>query len=145
MKMLQASLMLNGLDGVECRVQSCGESFSFDDDVEVCLVKVDIEGNENHFINGIEKHLQAGKIHNLILEISPALADNYVELCKRLRGYGFKIYDIGLSPQRKLADQTRHLEELPGTELTDIKKFIEDLLKGEMKQTNFLFRKVRRS
>ena len=109
---------------------------------KIKLIKCDIEGFEIEFINDIFNRLKNENkdIENLILEISPKLRDNYAEMIFKLHEIGYDIYDIGLSPQRKL-DNTTELSSLKKLKLNiktidDIRMYINNFEEG---QSNFLF------
>lgn len=106
----------------------------------ISLIKLDIEGAEEYFFNSINNLLEEDKIKNLIIEISPKYNLSYVNISKKLYGYGYKIYDIGLSPQRQLEQNTCHLKNIDTLKVNieNIDDYIKNIEHG---QTNFLFRK----
>lgn len=53
------------------------------------LVKIDIEGAEQHAIKMIESSFTKGHVQNLFMEISPVFNDSYPALVEKLRGYGY--------------------------------------------------------
>lgn len=59
-----------------------------DDNIE--LVKMDIEGNEEHALAMCRNILS--QINNLYVEISPAFNDSYPDLVKQITNEGFKAY-----------------------------------------------------
>ena len=105
------------------------------------LIKIDIEGAEHFLFSSIEPLLHGNKtkIKNIIMEISPNLDDSYSEICKKLHSYGYKIYDIGLSHQRKLKQNTNHIQNIESLRINidNISEYIQNL---EYRQSNFLFR-----
>ena len=74
------------------------------------------------------------------MEISPKFDKVYDTLCTKLHSYGYNIYDIGLSPQRKLQQNTNHLQDLDKlmVNIDSISEYIQNIPHG---QSNFLFRK----
>ena len=74
------------------------------------------------------------------MEISPKFDNSYSGLCQTLYSYGYQIYDIGLSHQRKLNQNTNHLQNIDKLKIPidNISDYIDNLEHG---QSNFLFRK----
>jgi len=106
---------------------------------KIKLIKCDIEGFEIEFIRSIEGLLENKIIENLILEISPKKRNEYNEIIELLFKKGYYIYDIGLSPQRKL-DEKINLDTLQNKNINldkiDINKYLCSL---DYNQSNFLF------
>lgn len=105
------------------------------------LIKIDIEGSEKFLFSSIEPLLSENKIKNIIMEISPNLDNSYSHLCQKLNSYGYKIYDIGLSHQRELNQNTNHIQNIESLRINinNISDYIENL---EYRQSNFLFKKI---
>ena len=59
-------------------------------------------------------------------------------LCKKMISLNYKIYNIGLSPQRKLNFNTNHLSTLDKLEIDydNLETYVQNLEHG---QSNFLF------
>lgn len=108
--------------------------------VNINLIKIDIEGSEKFLINSIDSLLAENKIKNIIMEISPKLDKNYDILCRKLHSYGYNVYDIGLSHQRQLQQNTNHLQDIDKLmiNIDNITEYIQNIQYG---QSNFLFRK----
>ena len=114
--------------------------FNIPNETPIKLIKCDIEGNEIEFVDIIIGRLQNKTIDYLILEISPNFRDNYSECVLKIKNLGYDIYDIGLSPQRKL-DDTTNLTSLKNklvdiNNLEDMRNYINNFPE---KQSNFLF------
>jgi hypothetical protein len=74
-----------------------------------------------------------------MFEITSKYAERY-SFVEDLFKLGYKVFDIGLSPQRKLVNDTEHLysKEFAESEMKgDFEKIIKNLPKG---QSNFLFK-----
>tara|TARA_Y100000741_G_C18260467_1_gene560357 strand:- start:2240 stop:2941 length:702 start_codon:yes stop_codon:yes gene_type:complete len=119
-------------------------TFSLDNyinqDSYIKLVKCDIEGNEIEFINSILERLKQKKIENLIIEISPQFRNNYPEHIMKIINLGYFLYDIGLSPNRKI-DCTKKLESLKDKviDINNVKDMTNYVNSFPEKQSNFLF------
>lgn len=106
---------------------------------KIALIKIDIEGDELCLINIFENQLKNKMIEYLIIEITPKFNNTYNVLIKKLFKFGYTyIYDIGLSPQRKLNFCTNHLNNLNNK--LDIEKIDEYLKNINNGQSNFLFK-----
>jgi hypothetical protein len=99
----------------------------------VGLIKIDVEGGEPEIIDGLQPFISNYKIDSAIVEISPkfrSLSDLH-RLIEIFTSCGYKVYDIGLSEERRqLNPNTQHLHNL--------KTFIPDSL-NYIHQTNLLF------
>lgn len=60
------------------------------------LVKIDIEGAEQHAIRFLEPILQ--DVKNIIMEVSPVFNDSYPDLLKKLENEGFDIRELDDTP-----------------------------------------------
>ena len=107
-------------------------------DTYIKLIKCDIEGYEIEFVESILERLKQKKIENLILEISPTFRDNYPEYVMKIKNLGYFIYDIGLSPQRKLNNSTT-LKSLKMINIENIENMKNYINSFPEKQSNFLF------
>jgi hypothetical protein len=133
----------NKLTKIKIVNESVDENFDLLEHVSsnINLIKIDIEGSEKFLFSSIEPLLSENKIKNIIMEISPNLDDSYRDLCQKLYSHGYQIYDIGLSHQRKLNQNTNHLQNIEKLKIPidNISDYIENL---EYRQSNFLFRKI---
>ena len=133
----------NNLTNIKIVTESVDENFNLVEHipspVNINLIKIDIEGSEKFLINSIDTLLSEKKIKNIIMEISPRLDKDYDTLCVKLHSYGYKIYDIGLSPQRKLQQNTNHLQDIDKlmVNIDNISEYIQNI---QHNQSNFLFR-----
>ena len=136
------TIKTNDLQNIKIINKHVDNNFNINDYISatdiISLIKIDIEGYEHCVINSLDVLFQNRKIENLIIEISPKLNNTYTDICKKLDSYGFKIYDIGLSPQRKLNHNTNHLKDIRKLKVSmdNIETYIENLPYG---QSNFLF------
>lgn len=134
----------NNLTNIKIVIESVDENFNLVEHIpspiNINLIKIDIEGAEKFLINSIDTLLSENKIKNIIMEISPKLDKDYDTLCTKLHSYGYNIYDIGLSPQRKLQQNTNHLQNIDKLmiNINNISEYIQNIQHG---QSNFLFRK----
>lgn len=107
---------------------------------KIKLIKCDIEGNEVSFIEKIFELLKTQKIENMILEISPLLNPDYAKCIMSLINLGYHVYDIGLSPPRKLSNETTlsalEIEKLKFNNVDEITDYMNIFPE---KQSNFLF------
>lgn len=103
---------------------------------KIKLLKISISGNEVDLINCFNEDLSICKIENIIMEITPVRC-NYIGTILKLKNYGYKIYDIGNSPQRSLQKNTNHLSNLKELNIYDLENYLNTLKDG---QTNFLFK-----
>ncbi len=67
-------------------------NFKFDNEVE--LIKIDIEGAEEHAIEYFSSLLDGKLVKNIVMEVSPVFNDSYPELVKKIQGYGFEVRNI---------------------------------------------------
>ena len=143
-KLFKKSIQDNQSKNIRIIEEFVDNTFSLDNyinvDSYIKLVKCDIEGNEIEFINSILERLKHNKIENLIIEISPQFRTNYPEHIMKIINFGYFLYDIGLSPNRKI-DCTKKIESLEN-KVIDINN-IEDMTNYvnhfPEKQSNFLF------
>lgn len=106
---------------------------------KISLIKIDIEGDESCLLNIFKNQLKNKMIEYLIIEISPKINNTYNIMIEKLYNFGYiYIYDIGLSPQRKLNFCTNHLNNLINK--LDIEKIDEYLKNMNYGQSNFLFK-----
>lgn len=101
---------------------------------DISLLKIDTEGQELEILNKFISF----DIPYVIAEISPKTNNTYVELCKKMISLNYKVYNIGLSPQRKLNFNTNHLSTLDKLEIDydNLETYVQNLEHG---QSNFLF------
>lgn len=59
---------------------------------EVRLVKIDIEGNDEHALRVVWPLIDAGLCEHLLVELSPVFNDSYAELAERLRAARYRAY-----------------------------------------------------
>ena len=139
---LKETIKVNNLQNINIIDKHVDNTFNINDYVSsgdyISLIKIDIEGDEHYIINSLDIFFEHKKIQNLIIEISPKLNNTYKNICKKLNSYGFNIYDIGLSPQRKLNNNTQHLKDIHKLKI-DINNIDEHLQKLPHGQSNFLF------
>jgi hypothetical protein len=105
-----------------------------DENQQIGLIKIDVEGNEPSIVYGLEPHLKNNQIEALIIEISPKFKPvaEWIDLINYLHSFGYKSYDIGLSPIRVLESDTHHLDSLSLFDTNTLYSII---------QTNLLFLK----
>jgi hypothetical protein len=143
LNLFRESIKINSLENIEIINSVISSDFDLELFIskhninQIKLIKMDLEGSETNIIKLFEPLFLNKKINNLIIEISPKFNNDYPELCRYIFNHGFKIYDIGLSPQRKLLEETNHLNELNHLPIEDINNYISNL---EFEQSNFLFR-----
>ena len=103
-------------------------------DQKISLLKIDTGGLEFEIIT---KFLDF-EIPYIITEISSKSKNTYIDLCKKMKDLNYRIYNIGLSPQRKLKFNTNHLDNLEKLEIDyqNLDSYISNIKYG---QTNFLF------
>jgi len=138
----------NFQDKINFFKQYVNENFNLNNiiskDKHIRLIKCDIEGYEIEFVEKIFDRLQNKTIDYLILEISPTLRDNYHEMALKIKSLGYDIYDIGLSPQRKLdnsTDMTSLKDKLINIDnLEEMRNYINSFPE---KQSNFLFTHIK--
>ena len=63
------------------------------------IVKMDLEGNEEHAVRGMWEYFVDGTITHCLMEISPVFNDSYPTLCASLIGLG---YEAWVMPEKKL-------------------------------------------
>lgn len=108
-------------------------------DKRIRLLKVDVGGTENEVYSVFKSKFESKQIDYAMFEISTKYAEKY-KFVEDLHKMGYRIFDIGLSPQRKLQTDTEHLhsEEFAAREIKgDFDRAIENLSQG---QSNFLFK-----
>ena len=113
-------------------------------DKHIRMIKCDIEGYEIEFVEKILDRLKNKSIDYLILEISPTIRNNYPETVLKIKSLGYDIYDIGLSPQRKL-DNSTDIKSLKDKlinidNLEEMRNYINSFPE---KQSNFLFTHIK--
>tara|TARA_Y100000385_G_scaffold285332_2_gene345064 strand:- start:1925 stop:2686 length:762 start_codon:yes stop_codon:yes gene_type:complete len=146
LNLFRKTILNNNLKKIKIYNDTVNENFDLIKYVHspINLLKADIEGYEKFLFPSIEPLLLDNKIKNLILEISPLLDNDYSELCKKIYSYGYQIYDIGLSPLRRIKENTNHLQNLEKFKvpIDNIFYYIKNLgnVHGNQ-QSNFLFRK----
>jgi hypothetical protein len=59
---------------------------------EADLIKMDIEGMEQHAVRYFEKSFESGKIKNALIEISPVFNDSYPALTQRMINWGYEVF-----------------------------------------------------
>lgn len=64
-------------------------------DATVELCKIDIEGNEVNAINMIDDWIKAGRVKNILMEVSPIFNESYMPLVERLKQAGYKPFRDG--------------------------------------------------
>lgn len=60
--------------------------------VPIALVKIDLEGAENHAINMLRRYIEMGLVDHLLIEVSPCFADYYPGLVVWLVNVGYRAY-----------------------------------------------------
>lgn len=108
------------------------------------LLKVDVEGFDPLVIRGAMESFRNQSIYAAIVEISPKFEkrtpfSQYVKMAADVSALGYKVYDIGIAPKRRLADRHDHLTRLAGQELTSFDEAELRAMIGAKEQTNFLF------
>ena len=142
--LFEKSILDNKIQNINIIKQCVTDKFSLDSiinvDSYIKLIKCDIEGYEIEFVESILERLTQKKIENLILEISPTLRDNYPEYIIKIKNLGYFIYDLGLSPQRKL-DNSTTLKSLKDKviNIDNIESMRNYINSFPEKQSNFLF------
>jgi len=140
--LFKKSILDNKIQNINILEKHVDNKFSLDTiiniDTYIKLIKCDIEGYEIEFVDSILERLKQKKIENLILEISPSFRDNYPEYVMKIKNLGYFIYDIGLSPQRKLNNSTT-LKSLKMINIENIENMKNYINSFPEKQSNFLF------
>lgn len=141
--LFKKNIDLNNLKNIKILKNMVDSNFSLDTIIDVNtkikLIKCDIEGYEIEFVKSIQTRLENKTIENLILEISPTKRNEYNETIKSIFYLGYHVYDIGLSPQRKLNEDIS-LSSLKDKYLDLNNINIDDYLTSfPQKQSNFLF------
>lgn len=143
MNLFRNTIELNNFKNIKIIKNKVDSNFSLDRYIDVNtkikLIKCDVEGYEIEFVKSIQTRLENKMIENLILEISPKKRNNYNKIIKSIFNFGYHVYDIGLSPQRKLNEDT-NLTSLKDKYL-DLNNINIDnyLLLFPEEQSNFLF------
>lgn len=96
------------------------------------LIKIDVEGSEPEVIKSLVVSLEKQLIGAIIIEISPKYLDFEIlqEMIENIQKHGYNVFDLGLSPQRRLQNNTNHLENLKPFEMINLRN---------ISQTNLLF------
>ena len=112
---------------------------------KISFLKVDVEGGDPLVIQGAQSLFNEKQVSNAVVEISPVFdfktpLDHYIEMTLFITGCGYRVFDIGLSPKRKLSFGHQHLATIDELEIknpsyNNVKSRIENI-----PQTNFLFR-----
>lgn len=58
------------------------------------LMKMDIEGNEQYGLVYFEKSFELGHIRDVVIEISPVFNNSYPALIKRMKDWGYAVFNI---------------------------------------------------
>jgi hypothetical protein len=104
---------------------------------KIRLIKADVEGAEDLVYNIFKNKFENKQIDYAIFEITSKFLEKY-KFIEDLYKIGYKIFNIGLSPQRNLVKDTNHLslDKLQKIEIKeDFMKVIKELEYG---QSNFL-------
>lgn len=96
LRLLKMNLELHDLtDLVEVHHLWFDESTKLKETRSVKLMKIDIEGAERHAIEVFKPLIEAGKVENIYLEVSPEFNDSYPALLAYLKQYYSLFYDDG--------------------------------------------------
>jgi hypothetical protein len=108
-------------------------------DEHIRLLKVDVGGEEYDVYNVFKSKFENKEIDYAIFEITTKYIERY-KFVQELHKMGYQVFDIGLSPQRKLLEDTEYLysEELKACKITG--KFDKRIKKLPDGQSNFLFK-----
>jgi len=142
--LFRRSIYANRMENIKIHKKRVNERFSLDEiissDTDIKLIKCDIEGYEIEFVDSIFDRLKNHNIENLILEISPTIRSNYPEYVLKIKNLGYNVYDIGLSPQRKLNEYMK-LSSLQDRllQINDMEQMTRYINGFPEKQSNFLF------
>lgn len=74
------------------------EPASFDPELEVEIMKIDIEGNEQHAIRYFSELINTKRVKNIIMEVSPAFNDSYPFILASLQERGYTISELNGTP-----------------------------------------------
>lgn len=58
------------------------------------LMKIDIEGNEQWALQYFHRSFDSGTIKSAVIEISPVFNDSYPALIKKMRDWGYDVYEL---------------------------------------------------
>jgi hypothetical protein len=111
-------------------------------DDNIRLLKVDVGGSENDVYSVFKIKFEKKQIDYAMFEITSKYLERY-KFVEELYKMGYKVFDIGLSPNRKLVNDTENLysEKMLQSELIgDFEQIIKNLSNG---QSNFLFKSNR--
>lgn len=107
---------------------------------EVELIKIDIEGAEQHAIRMCYEYIERKVVNCILMEVSPCFNDSYPELTARIMGCG---YDAFLVPGKSGPETKKRFEnDCWGTlerefKITDVAKSFDG-----MYQENIMFRRI---
>ena len=103
-----------------------------------CL-KVSVNGNEILVLNIFRDLMKEKKIDYVITNYAKYNSVGFIFLLKLIKGYGYNIYDIGLSNNRHLQKDTNHLDNLEKFSITnkDFKLYFKEL---KTRETTLLFK-----
>lgn len=137
LELLNSTKNLNNLKNIKIFNDFIDGSYNLPNEIKqenISLIKIDTEGQEFEIL---EKFLHLD-IPYIIAKISPKTNNTYIQMCKKMISLNYKIYNIGLSPQRKLEFNTNHLSKINNLEIDydNIENYINNLEYG---QSNFLF------
>lgn len=62
------------------------------------LMKIDIEGSEQHAVRYFEESFKSGTIKNAIIEITPVFNDSYPALVERMKDWGYSVFLVDGTP-----------------------------------------------
>lgn len=62
---------------------------------DIELLKIDLEGNEQHAIRIMEHLLEQKKIKNIFMEVTPVFNDSYPALVQKIVDYGYNVFKDG--------------------------------------------------
>ena len=66
----------------------------FTTNMDIILMKIDIEGLEEYAIEYFEPFFEKEKVKNVIMEVSPCFNDSYPDLINRMVDYGFEVFEL---------------------------------------------------
>lgn len=141
---LNRTIKQNEFENIEVKTMTIDDKTKKTDIIRttqnIKLLKISIQGEEVSCINCFLDDFSKRKIENVILEVTPKYSNQYAKTILRLVTFGYKVYDIGNSPQRELEFNTNHLEnleELYVASIVQLEAYLSILDEG---QTNFLLR-----